>query len=379
MKIDKQPSGSRLDHWITFREMMAQPDIWRAWAEPLQACAASISAWLAVRDHEEIWFCGAGTSAFIGETLSAYLNRPNSRIRYRSIPTTDLVSCPAHYIATDKRILVVSFGRSGDSSETIGTLDLLDAHMPKADRLHFTCNPDGALANRQQVGDGERKVVLLPADTNDLGFAMTSSYSTMLLSALACLDPNKPLPVVDALQSLADAGARVLEDALGLAGRDSRLPSRVVYLGSGSLTASARESALKVLELTHGKIPTSWDSTLGFRHGPKAVINDATRVYVLVSSDPHTRRYDLDAANEIRAQFGTDVPILIGGQDIGADLVVPVVGNDAWSSVLYVLVAQMHAIVWSDALSMNVDNPFSEGNLSRVVAGVTLYPFIPEV
>jgi fructoselysine-6-P-deglycase FrlB-like protein len=377
MNTKKQTAGDRLDHWITYQETMAQPGIWRSWAQQLEAHAAAMSAWLAARDHEEIWFCGAGTSAFIGDMLCSYLSRPASRIRYRSIPTTDLVSCPANYIVTDRRILVVSFGRSGDSSETIGTLDLLDAHMPGADRLHFTCNADGALANRRPAGPGEGMVVLLPANTNDLGFAMTSSYSTMLLSALACLDRDRPMPIAEALNALADAGDKVLQQALVLAQRDQHLPSRAVYLGSGWLTPSARESALKVLELTHGKIPTSWDSTLGFRHGPKAVVDPATKVFILVSSDPHTRRYDLDAVNEIKSQFGSHVPVVLGGGGIGADLEIPVIGNDGWSSVLYVLVAQVHAIVWSDALAMNVDNPFAEGNLSRVVAGVTLYPFVP--
>ena len=203
---------------------------------------------------------------------------------------------------------------------------------------------------------------------------MTSSYSTMLLSALACFDDTMPLSIGDALAMLADAGDNVLSDALDLS-RDARPPSRAVFLGCGVLTGSARESGLKVLELAHGQIPTLWDSTLGFRHGPKAVVDTGTRIYVFISGDAHTRRYDLDAANEIRAQFGEQAVIVLGASGTGADLVVPTIGNDAWSSVLYVLAAQIHAIVWSDALGVNVDNPFAEGNLSRVVAGVTLYPF----
>lgn len=374
MKAEKQLSGSRLDRWITFHEIMAQPAIWRAWAEPLSGYAAAIRTWLKDRDHQEVWFCGAGTSAFIGDTLCSYLNRPNSIARFRSVATTDLVSCPSSYLPTDKRILVVSFGRSGDSSETIGTLDLLDTHLPHADRLSFTCNRDGALANRPARGPGETRVVLLPPETNDRGFAMTSSYSTMLLSALACLDEDMPLPVGEALDGLADAGERVLHDALDFAA-GTRPPSRAVFLGCGVLTGSARESALKVLELAQGQIPTLWDSTLGFRHGPKAIVDADTRIYVFVSSDPHTRRYDMDAVNEIRAQFGDHTAVVFGASDIHPDRVVPTVGNDVWSSVLHVLAAQIHAVSWSDELGVNVDNPFAEGNLSRVVAGVTLYPF----
>jgi fructoselysine-6-P-deglycase FrlB-like protein len=131
-----------------------------------------------------------------------------------------------------------------------------------------------------------------------------------------------------------------------------------------------------VLELAQGRIPTMWDSTLGFRHGPKAIVDEGTCVFVLVSSDPHTKRYDLDAANEIRTQFGARSVVTLGA-DAGLDIHIPTVGNDAWTSALYVLAAQMMAISWSDSLSINVDNPFTEGNLSRVVTGVSLYPFRP--
>jgi fructoselysine-6-P-deglycase FrlB-like protein len=376
MTYKKQAINDRLNRWATFREASAQPRIWREWAPELDALKASLSEWLKERAHDEIWLCGAGTSAFIGETLSVYLNASTHSPRYRAISTTDLVSAPANYIVGDRNILVVSFGRSGDSPETVGTLDLLDAHLPQADRLNFTCNPEGALAKRQPAGPGQQKVVLLPAETNDSGFAMTSSYSTMLLSALSCLDDRAPLAIPQALGRLADAGEQVLRQALDLTDSVITRPSRAVFLGCGALTGTARECALKVLELAQGRIPTMWDSTLGFRHGPKAIVDEGTCVFVLVSSDPHTKRYDLDAANEIRSQFGARSVVTMG-QDADMDIHIPAVGNDAWTSALYVLAAQMMAIGWSDALSINVDNPFTEGNLSRVVTGVSLYPFKP--
>jgi fructoselysine-6-P-deglycase FrlB-like protein len=375
MNAKQQPRNGPLERWVTFNEAMSQPRIWRGWADRLGQHAKAVSAWMRARGHAEIWFCGAGTSAFIGDTLCAYLNVPPRQSRFRSVPTTDLVSCPGDFIRTDRRILVVSFGRSGNSSETIGALDLLDAHMPGADRLHFTCNAAGALATRQPAGPGEQLVVVMPPETNDAGFAMTSSYTTMLLSALACFDEHPPLALAETLDRLADAGETVLDAARLVASSGRRPPSRAVFLGSGVLTGSARESALKVLELARGNIPTAWDSTLGFRHGPKAVVDAETRVHVFISSDPHTRRYDVDAANEIRSQFGAGCVVALGADKASADLHVPLVGNDAWTSVLYVLAAQIQAIAWSDALHINVDNPFTEGNLSRVVDGVTLYPF----
>jgi fructoselysine-6-P-deglycase FrlB-like protein len=373
MKSVKQAQDP-LDRWATFREAMAQPRIWRSWAKGLGGLAPSVASWIREGGYEEIWLCGAGTSAFVGETLAAYLGTPSRPARYRAIPTTDLVSCPANHVGGKRKVLVVSFGRSGDSPETVGTLNLLDAHLPDADRLHFTCNPDGALARRHTAGPGRQKIVLLPAETNDSGFAMTSSYSTMLLSALACLDENPPLALDAAIDQLSTAAEEVLARSLHLARSTLQGPSRAVFLGCGALMGTARECALKVLELAKGRIPTMWDSTLGFRHGPKAIVNENTRVYVLVSGDRHTRLYDMDAANEIRSQFGVPSVVTLG-DGVDMDIRIPLVGNDAWTSVLYVVAMQMQAIAWADALSVNVDNPFTDGNLSRVVTGVSLYPF----
>ncbi len=371
----KLTTADALARWGTFREAMTQPAIWRSWAEQLAVHAKGVSAWLRQREHSEVWFCGAGTSAFIGETLAAYLNSvARNRAIFRSIPTTDLVSCPRDFLQAERKLLVVSFGRSGDSPETTGTLDLLDGHLPWADRLHFTCNPCGALATRRMSGPGEQRVVVLPIETNDSGFAMTSSYSTMMLSALACLDDTPPMPPQVALHRLAAAADDVLQASLRLVLDSQRPPSRAVFLGCGVLTGSTRESALKVLELTAGQVPTAWDSTLGFRHGPKAVVDSETRVHVFISNDPHTRKYDLDAADEIRRQFGAPSLITLGSDKDAVDLHVPLVGNDAWTSVLHVLAAQIQAIGWSDMLGVNVDNPFGEGTLTRVVEGVTLYP-----
>jgi len=287
-----------------------------------------------------------------------------------------LVSCPRDYVPVSARLLVVSFGRSGDSPETVGALDLLDAHAPSADRLNFTCNAGGALAARAACGPGRQRTVLLPPESNDQGFAMTSSYSTMLLSALVCLDERRPADLVGAVDRLASAAVDVLARALRLArGVGAQPPSRAVFLGSGVLLGSARESALKVLELSAGRIPTSWDSALGFRHGPKAVVDESTRIHMLVSNDSYTRRYDLDAANEIRAQFGRNAVVAFGSEASEVDFHVPFIDDEAWTSVLFVLAAQVQAIVWSDALRLNVDNPFSESTLTRVVQGVPLYPF----
>jgi fructoselysine-6-P-deglycase FrlB-like protein len=192
---------------------------------------------------------------------------------------------------------------------------------------------------------------------------------------LACFDAQAPAPVQQLFPALAQAAQGLLERMAARAKQNAQArPARAVFLGSGPLLAAARESALKVLELTAGEVATLWDSTLGFRHGPKAFVNAHTQVHVLVSSDPHTQRYDLDVVHEIRRQFGPSAVCTIGPAQAQCDVVVPTVGNDGWSLVLYVLYAQYMAMYWSHAMGLHVDNPFASGNLTRVVTGVTLYP-----
>ncbi len=170
-----------LARWQTWREIMAQPAIWAAWAEAPALAAAR--AWIAATAPDEIWLTGAGSSAYIGDMVCAGLEgQPGPRLR--AVPTTDIVSRPQAFLS-GRTPLVVSFGRSGNSAETLGTLDALDALAPGAARLNITCNAQSALARRE----GARgHTLVLPEATHDQGFAMTSSLTTMLLSALALLD-----------------------------------------------------------------------------------------------------------------------------------------------------------------------------------------------
>lgn len=354
-----------LTRFATWREIHAQPAIWRAWARGLDV--AGLRAWVADRRVDEVWFCGAGSSAYIGEILVAALEGVSGP-RLRAVATTDLVACPHAYL-TDRRVLMVNFGRSGNSAETIGTLDSLDALAPDAPRLNITCNAGSALATRPAA---DQRVIVLPEATHDAGFAMTSSFSTMLLTALTVFDLSVPVSeTTGRLETVSNDLDHLLPQATAHA-KAARLPDRVVFVGSGPLAFAAREAALKVMELAAGQVPALWDSTLGFRHGPKSFVRGATDIWVFGSADAHAARYDADLVAELRAQFPQSVVTLVGP---AGDIDVPTGG---WGIILPVVLAQVMAVVWSDALGLPVDDPFAgQGTLSRVVSGVTLYPVVP--
>ncbi|PVA06754.1 SIS domain-containing protein [Thalassorhabdomicrobium marinisediminis] len=345
-----------LDQWKTWGEIHQQPQIWRDWGQAFDV--ASVRDWIAAQSHDEVWFCGAGSSAYIGDIIAASV--PNTR----AVPSTDLVADP-HAFLTGNRPLVVSFGRSGNSTESIGTLDALDALAPDAPRLHITCNPDSALATRPSPGPV--KVINLPEATHDAGFAMTSSFSTMLLTALALFDASCDVPA--RFGALADQ----LEALLPTLGTPR--PARAVYVGSGALTYAAREAALKVMELTAGQTPALWDSALGFRHGPKSFVRDDTAITVFTSPQQPTAAYEADLLAELRAQFPRARVTSVGA---GGEIDIAMPYGPAWAAPLCIAAAQIDSVRWAADLGLNVDDPFAgQGTLSRVVSGVTLYPVAP--
>jgi len=345
----------------TYLEIMQQPAIWRAWEADFGPQLPELKAWIAAQNPSEIWLCGAGTSAYIGDLIAAAMGADSRRIR--AIATTDLVACPQNYVRKGQRPLVISFGRSGNSAESLGTLDLLDKFLPEAPRLNITCNSKSALATRPAK---HQRVVTLPAETHDAGFAMTSSYSTMLLTALLVLGAMPQ----NHLTSLAGRAEALLPLFFKTAHAMPR-PRRAVFTGSGPLAMAAREAALKVMELAAGDIPAIWDSNLGFRHGPKSFVDTDTKVFIFLSDRPLTGRYDRDLAAEIRGQFGPQTALSLGSD---GDIKIPRAGDDAADAVLYVLFSQVLAVTWSHALGLHIDDPFKgRGTLTRVVSGVTLH------
>jgi tagatose-6-phosphate ketose/aldose isomerase len=354
----------------TAEEIAQQPRLWRELAAHLAREQAAIAAFLgdSLRAPAlRVILTGAGSSAYLGEIVADEINAAWP-CQVRAISTTSLLTHPALYLESGAPTLLVSFGRSGSSPESTAAVQLVRDLVPDARFLNITCNPEGALA-RDNAQDSATFNLLMPAASCDRGFAMTSSFTCMLLAALGVLDPGFAPERLDALASLAE---EALESWAAPVAQLAALPvSRVVYLGSGPLEALAKESALKILELTGGKVLAMANSALGFRHGPKAAVNNETLVVLFRSTDPLSRRYEQDLLAELQRDQVAVRCLTVGtAADIGVDAPA---WPDAWLAPVWLLMAQQYALHQSAQQNLRPDNPFTGGIVNRVVQGVTIY------
>ena len=366
----------------TAREIAQQPAVWLEVADLVARERARLDAFIAPLLADtgiRIVLTGAGTSSYIGGCLAPGLARNLGR-RVDSVATTDLVSGPHLYLQRDVPTLLVSFARSGGSPESVAAIELAERALDRVHHLVITCNAAGALAQRMAAARNAC-VLVLPDATNDRAFAMTSSFTSMVLVAALIFGA---IPA-SGVAALARAGAAAVPRARLLATElAAKSFERVVYLGSNSLQALAAEAALKMLELTDGRTVAVSQSTLGFRHGPKTIVNARTLVVMFVSNDPYTRAYDRDLLDELRREARAGAIVAVGaptGVTQGERLELP--GTDDMTDLALALVdvvfAQLLGLNQSLRFGLTPDNPNASGVVSRVVQGVTVHPWSREL
>ena len=364
----------------TYREIRQQPRVWRKAYDIIRARKAEIQSFLDANLDEDstIVLTGAGTSAYIGDALEPALSR--IRRSLRAIATTDIITDPGLYFDKDSKILLVSFARSGNSPESVGAVKAVEKAAGKVAHVFITCNENGELA---KMKGSNILTILLPPETNDISLAMTSSYSTMLLdcSMIARIDHiEDDQESIDILAEKVEAAmdryeARIREIA-------DRAFTRAIFLGSGPLKGVAEESRLKLQELTDGAVMCAYDSFLGFRHGPKALVNPDSLLVYLLSSKPEIQQYELDLIRQIKANNDVKASIIVCQRkpaleedcyDLCVEIGLPESVADYYACVSYIFVGQLMGFFKSIATGLCPDSPSISGNISRVVEGVTLY------
>jgi tagatose-6-phosphate ketose/aldose isomerase len=371
----------------TAKEINNQPNLWDETYNRVTSEKGNIHHFLGKFKNEKqlnVILVGAGTSAFIGEILAGSFQQ-KFNTSCRAVGTTDILTHPNSYFIEGVPTLIVSFARSGDSPESVEAVKIARRICGELlYELTITCNKDGALALMSNSEKSKNAYLfLLPEKANDLSLAMTGSFSSMVLAATLILNIENIEQYAKMVQSLCSAGNYILNNYLEVLKEISSLEfERSVFLGSGPFLGTAHESHLKVQELTAGKVISKFDSFLGFRHGPKAVVNEKTLLVYLFSNDLFVRKYEEDLAQSVLKTDCGEKTLAIGcGIDncttiFNYSILIPDEINDVsveLQSMLYILPAQIIGFYKSINLGISPDSPSKTGAISRVVEGVRIY------
>ena len=260
-----------------------------------------------------------------------------------------------------------------------GRLSVVFTGAGTSDYVGDTCAPEGKLA--VESADDPNALTLLIPRANDKGFAMTGSYTCMTLLSTLIFDEASDEQKAEWVETIAKMGEEVIAREPEVADYLAGDFNRVTYLGSGSFGGLAQESQLKILELAHGLVATSYDTSMGYRHGPKSFVDDKTLVFVFVNNDAYTRQYDIDILNEIG---GDDIAQhTVAVQQEGATVYegesFTFKGYEAlpegYLAMPFVMFAQAISLLNSVRVGNTPDTPSPTGTVNRVVKGVTIHPF----
>lgn len=365
-------------YFHTLREISQQPLTWEDTTRRVIRHRETMKKALAGINQEpkgSMLLTGSGSSFYVGACLAPLLQKELA-IPVRAIPAGALLLDSRAHLVPNHKALVVSLARSGDSPESSGVVDsLLDTH-PDCRHLAITCNPKGRLA----IGYSKEprvSTVVLDEITCDQSLVMTSSFTNLLLATRFLGMLEDKLAYQRLGRALSNLGLQILK------GHSERLAEvaetefrSVVFLGSGPRYAAAREGALKMLEMTAGKVTTLAESYLGLRHGPMSAIHPQTLIVGFLASEPLQRLYEIDLIEELNRKkigagkvlLGETIPLsLVGDGDYALALPGMEAVTDENTTVIDVLVSQLLSFFRCLRLGLKPDRPSPDDVIRRVV------------
>jgi tagatose-6-phosphate ketose/aldose isomerase len=383
---EEEKSARGLLH--TPREIAQQPTTWRSTFRCFQERRDEIREFLHAAGLEQpvslrptIFLLGAGTSDYIGRSLAQLLRRL-WQCEVLAIPSTDLLTHIEDWLLPGRRYLWISFSRSGESPEGVAVLErALETH-PDIHHLIVCCNAQGRML---QEATGRKQVlgVPLPDAVHDRGLAMTSSFSNMVVFGQCLANIESPGPFQSVLDQLVESGERFLEVAAERAAELAAGPfNKACFVGSGPLKAVAKESALKLLELSSGKTRTMSESALGLRHGPMAALDEETLFVSFLSGEQTVQNYEIMLLEEIGKKRLVKKRLVVC-QNPGpalrtrAEQVLPLKTSepllDDYRPPLDVIFGQLLGLFFSMRWNLKPDLPSPSGAISRVVQNVLIH------
>jgi tagatose-6-phosphate ketose/aldose isomerase len=396
---EKEARGTR----YTPREILQQPSTWQTtykicaeWRPQLIQFLRQSHIPVEAKEgaahllRPTVFLVGAGTSDYVGQALAPLLRRLWGCEAW-AVPSTDLLTNFDDLVFRDRPYLWVSFSRSGESSEGLAVLEAAIEKYPDVRHLLVTCNPSGRMAAVCEKAPERAFVLALDDSANDRGLAMTSSFTNMVVAGHCVAHAFSSGDYDGQFSLLRSAGKGFLERAQEVAAAIAQEDfTKACFVGSGVLRAVARESALKVLELTAGKLQAMSESTLGLRHGPMSALDGSTLFVSFLSRDRRRRSYELDLLEEVHRKRLGKLRVVVTADSIDrlemdrigsmADHVLSLhapenleeLGDD-YRAPVDVMLGQLLGLFCSLRLGLKPDSPSPNGAISRVVSHVNIY------
>jgi tagatose-6-phosphate ketose/aldose isomerase len=383
------PGSEKADRGLehTPGEIAQQPEAWRSTFEVFRRKREQIAEFLALagigaspRPRPTVFLIGAGTSDYIGQSLT-FLLRRCWNCEVLAVPSTDLLTHMDEWMIPEKKYLWISFSRSGDSPEGVAVLENARKNHPEIHHVVVSCNAKGRMI-RESADDPRVLGICLDDAVNDRGLAMTSSFSNMVVFGQCLAHVNDVGTYEKVLSQLVEAGRDFLPRAADCASALAKdAYTKACFVGSGALRAVSKESALKLLELTAGKTLTMSESVLGLRHGPMAALDEGTLFVCFLSSSRRVQPYERDLMDEIGKKRLVGCRVVVGGSEIGRDsLAEHYLESSAMSGIaddyrpaVDVIFGQLLGLFGSLRWGLRPDRPSPNGAISRVVQGVNIH------
>jgi D-galactosamine 6-phosphate deaminase/isomerase len=369
-------------------EISQQPDTWSATLALFLQRRAEIRDFLGEagigsnqRNRPTVFLIGAGTSDYVGRSLEQLLRRL-WQTDVVAVPSTDLLTHMEQHLVPEHPYLWISFSRSGDSPEGVAVLENALRKHPNIHQVVVSCNQSGRMLKRI-AGERQALGICLRDEVNDRGLAMTSSFSNMVVFGQCLAHVFQADNYERVLHQMVQAARTFLPVAADcaalLAAKSYR---KVCFVGSGPLAAVARESALKLLELTAGETQTMWESSLGLRHGPMAALKAEDLLVCFLSSDERIQKYELDLLSEIGRKKLVEGRVVVGSHEkagvngLAEHYLAPDISSpfpDEYRPPVDAIFGQLLGLFCSLRWNLKPDCPSPTGAISRVVGGIKIY------
>lgn len=365
-------------------EIERQPLLWSELIQTVKSKQNEIETFFNQLDlkNTKIYLVGAGSSALAASIVENTLKK-KLELDVETVYSTKLILQPEVYFNIDKPILMVSFGSSGSTPESVEAARLAQSMCKDLKQMFVLCVDTGILVKEYMTSD--TLFIPLPNNTKGKSFAATAEFTCLILQALAIFDIKNINEYVQFCEYAQIEARDIFENKMDMIKEIAGLDTiSMTSVGSLEYEHLAAESALKAVELTGGKFLSNFNSSIEYRHGPKLIMNSPVLCMHYLYPDFFISNYDIDMMNEV----ATDN---LKGTVVGVGFHTPeechiqtkyyfqlkqnkVIGhNPALGTLLYALIMQSLIVHISLKHGVKADWPSTDDQVPKVANRVKIY------